>query len=57
MNRIEYLYDQAARAERLANNALDSLTVDRLRAFAKECRAELQRTNLEALEHGKPRDH
>jgi hypothetical protein len=51
MTRIEYLYDQALRAERLASNSLDALTVDRLTAFAAECRAELQRTNIEAIGH------
>ena len=51
MTRIEYLHDQAIRAERLARNALDELTIDRLTAFAAECRAELQRTNIEAIAH------
>jgi hypothetical protein len=42
MNRIEYLQDQAARAERLANSSLDKLTLQRLAAFAEECRAQMK---------------
>ncbi|HYI30917.1 MAG TPA: hypothetical protein VD863_24005 [Bradyrhizobium sp.] len=38
MNRIEYLQQQAARAERLAKDVLDKLTVERLQSFAAECR-------------------
>ena len=57
MTRTEYLHDQARRAERLAKTALDSLTIDRLTAFAAECRAELQRTNIEAMAHqSRPRN-
>lgn len=41
MARIEYLKDQLARAERLAKAILDQQTVQRLQAFAAECRAEL----------------
>jgi hypothetical protein len=41
MNRIEYLRDQAERAERLAKGIMDTLTVERLRAFAAECRSEV----------------
>ena len=40
MSKIEYLQSQAARAERLAGGALDSLTIERLRTFAAECRAQ-----------------
>jgi hypothetical protein len=40
MSKIEYLQQQAARAERLAAGALDSLTIERLRTFAAECRAQ-----------------
>ncbi|MVT63777.1 hypothetical protein GPL21_01435 [Bradyrhizobium pachyrhizi] len=32
------LRDQADRAERLARTGIDSLTVERLRAYAEECR-------------------
>lgn len=41
MSRIEYLKDQVARAERLARAVMDTVTVERLKAFAAECRAEL----------------
>jgi hypothetical protein len=41
MNRIDYLRDQAERAERLANAIMDTLTVERLRAFAAECRSQV----------------
>jgi hypothetical protein len=41
MNKIQHLQDQAARAERLARNALDTLTVERLSAFAAECRQQI----------------
>ena len=40
MNQIEYLLQQAARAERLATTIMDKLTVERLQAFASECRAQ-----------------
>jgi hypothetical protein len=49
MNRIEYLQDQAARAERLANSSLDKLTLERLAAFAEECRAQVK-----MIAEGKP---
>jgi hypothetical protein len=39
MSRIEHLRDQAERAERLAKAIMDTLTVERLRAFAGECRS------------------
>ena len=39
MSKIEYLQQQAARAERLAKGGLDRLTIERLQAFAAECRA------------------
>ena len=42
MTRNRYLQDQAERAERLAATALDPLTVNRLNAFAAECRHALQ---------------
>ena len=38
MNKVEYLLEQAARAERLARSILDTVTVERLQAFAAECR-------------------
>jgi hypothetical protein len=40
MNQIENLLQQAARAERLAKTIMDKLTVERLQAFALECRAQ-----------------
>ncbi|GIQ75111.1 hypothetical protein [Bradyrhizobium sp. RD5-C2] len=49
MDHIEYLKEQIARGERMANGALDKLTVDRLKSFVAECRAELaQDENVEA---------
>jgi hypothetical protein len=42
MNQIQHLQDQAARAERLARNALDTLTIERLSAFAAECRQQIE---------------
>ncbi|MGY3234021.1 hypothetical protein ACVWZ4_005438 [Bradyrhizobium sp. USDA 4472] len=42
MTRIDYLREQVARAERLAKAILDPQTAERLRAFAAECRAELE---------------
>lgn len=38
MSKIEYLQQQAARAERLARDVLDKLTAERLQSFAAECR-------------------
>jgi hypothetical protein len=40
MNKIEFLLQQAARAERLAKTIMDKLTVERLQAFAVECRTQ-----------------
>ncbi len=42
MNKIEYLQAQAARAERLAKNVMDALTVERLLSFAAECRSQIK---------------
>ena len=39
MNKIQYLKEQAARAERLARSMLDAVTVQRLQSFAAECRS------------------
>lgn len=39
MSKIQYLREQAARAERLARSVLDTVTVGRLQAFAAECRS------------------
>lgn len=40
MRKLEHLLQQAARAERLSKAVLDTLTVDRLQAFAAECRVQ-----------------
>jgi hypothetical protein len=40
MSRTKHLQEQAARAERLARSILDTVTVERLQAFAAECRAQ-----------------
>lgn len=45
MTEFQYLQEQAARAERLARNILDAVTVERLKAFAAECRAKAKREN------------
>ena len=46
MDRIEYLKEQIARAERMAKEALDKLTIDRLKSFAAECKEELARSDV-----------
>lgn len=45
MTEFQYLQEQAARAERLARNILDAVTVDRLKAFAAECREKAKPEN------------
>ena len=50
MHKIEYLLEQAARAERLARTILDTVTVERLQAFAAECRAQAKALNGTELE-------
>jgi hypothetical protein len=42
MSKIEYLREQAARAERLAKTVMDALTAQRLQSFAAECRREIK---------------
>lgn len=42
MSKIENLHHQAARAERLARDVLDKLTVERLQSFAAECRTQIK---------------
>ena len=42
MNRINYLRDQANRAERLKNAVTDPLTIERLLAFADDCRLQMR---------------
>jgi hypothetical protein len=41
VKRIEYLKEQAAKAERLARSVVDAVTVQRLMNYAAECRAEV----------------
>lgn len=36
MSKVQHLRDQAAKAERFARQALDSLTIERLRAMAQD---------------------
>jgi len=48
MTKIQYLKDQAARAERLARGVMDRLTVERLRAYAAECHAECEALSEQA---------
>jgi len=43
MGDIQQLRDQAAQAERLARQILDPLTIERLRAFSEQRRAEAER--------------
>jgi hypothetical protein len=43
MTEFQYLQEQAARAERLARSMLDAVTVERLLAFAEECREKAER--------------
>jgi len=50
MSRIEYLRDQAERAERLAKAIMDTVTVERLRAFAAECRGQVEARSAEKEE-------
>lgn len=42
MNTIQYLEDQAARAERLAKRITDTLTVEKLLTFAGDRRREIE---------------
>jgi hypothetical protein len=42
MSKIDNLRQQAARAERLAKDVLDKLTVERLQSFAAECRTQIK---------------
>ncbi len=42
MSTIQYLEDQAARAERLAKRITDALTVEKLLSFAGERRREIE---------------
>jgi hypothetical protein len=48
MSRIQELQERATKAEQLAKNMLDALTIERLLAFASECRAQISTLTLEA---------
>lgn len=52
MNKIEYLQQQAARAERLAQDVLDRLTVERLQSFADECRKQIKAPDRNLMKAG-----
>jgi hypothetical protein len=57
MSKVQYLREQAARAERLASPALDAVTVERLLAMSREyrCLAEqLESASGMAMEPGAP---
>ncbi|MGJ4902564.1 hypothetical protein ACQR0V_13420 [Bradyrhizobium sp. HKCCYLS2058] len=43
MTKLMDLEDQIERAERLARSITDTLTIERLRQFAAECRCERER--------------
>ncbi|WP_172889794.1 hypothetical protein [Bradyrhizobium sp. ORS 285] len=43
MSRLMDLEDQIARAERLQRSITDTVTIERLRQFAAECRREAER--------------
>lgn len=43
MSRIQHLQERATKAEQLAKTMLDALTIERLLAFAAECRDEIAR--------------
>jgi hypothetical protein len=45
MTKLQHLQEQAARAERLARSILDTVTVERLQAFAAECREKAKTLN------------
>jgi hypothetical protein len=49
-NKVEYLLEQAARAERLARSIVDTVTVERLQAFAAECCMQAKILNMRGLE-------
>jgi hypothetical protein len=48
MTKIQELQAKAAQAERLARSVLDIVTIERLMAFAAECRQKIQAEQLEA---------
>ena len=48
------LRDQADRAERLARTGMDSLTAERLRAYAEECRSQIAAAERERQSGASP---
>jgi hypothetical protein len=42
MTRMDYLRDQADKAERLTHCVTDALTIERLAGFAADCRREMR---------------
>lgn len=50
MNKIEYLRQQAARAERLAKSVMDALTAERLQSFAADCEKQIKALNEDRKE-------
>ncbi|WP_291860599.1 hypothetical protein [Bradyrhizobium sp.] len=50
MSKIEYLQQQAARAERLSKDMLDQLTVERLQSFAADCRRQIKTLSENRIE-------
>jgi hypothetical protein len=49
MSRLSYLKEQVARAERLSSSVSDALTIERLRAFAADCRREIERLTAQQM--------
>jgi hypothetical protein len=54
MSRRQYLKDRAAKAERLAQTIMDTLTVQRLREIATEFRAEAEQFSTEGFREADP---
>jgi hypothetical protein len=60
MNKVQYLREQAARAERLASPALDAVTVERLLAMSREYRSlaeQLENASGLAMQPSAPLPH
>jgi hypothetical protein len=49
MTRLQYLGDQATKAERIARTITDALTIERLLSFAAECRRQIEMLNAARL--------
>jgi hypothetical protein len=47
MTKIQELQAKAAQAERLARSVLDTVTIERLMAFAAECRQKIHEKQLQ----------